>query len=597
MNQDTNESQTVSKDSSTPRDLSFSAVPPRQEEGRQRDVDTTTPKPGYFVDMSGRACKGVSKDGVITVPNIIADGWAVIREIHELQRPGGVERSFVIACKPIDEEVSTFTIKAEDASNSKTLKAKLVNAFGKHPIGQLNLEVIQLLSQYTRTIKLFDRPQWLDGRLAAPGLMENCKFEYEKGIKIDLTPAGDVDEGVEALETLTRIFDSENVVILIAAMMGAPVIARLWPGERFTTFLVGMTGTHKTAFVQLLMSMWGEAYSNEINILRWGHGATANSIEHLAAMTGPFPFVIDNYKNYTDKDAARIQAVVHALCEGGEKRRMNKDSSMRESEEYLCMPIITGENYPGQDAASRARTVMLQWTKAKDLGKLAEAQKHIRDIVQLGKEWCLWLGSDQGQNQLRQLSEKFDIAREKYLRDAGDAINAGRIATNAAIIALIWELLYNFPPMRDTAEELKEVVEEAIKTHITQSKSEVSEDLDAERFVGWLKAEIEVGRLAIRNYGEATTQVPNAIVIGEHRDGDLLITPAVFKSILLPGWQKSTTGARADEKSMKRQLHLRGYLRYNPTSQEYTFMRRITGKGRKVLVMDWEKLAGDDTGE
>ncbi|NLI41756.1 MAG: hypothetical protein GX421_11380, partial [Caldisericales bacterium] len=158
MNQDTNESQTVSKDSSTPRDLSFSAVPPRQEEGRQRDVDTTTPKPGYFVDMSGRACKGVSKDGVITVPNIIADGWAVIREIHELQRPGGVERSFVIACKPIDEEVSTFTIKAEDASNSKTLKAKLVNAFGKHPIGQLNLEVIQLLSQYTRTIKLFDRP-------------------------------------------------------------------------------------------------------------------------------------------------------------------------------------------------------------------------------------------------------------------------------------------------------------------------------------------------------------------------------------------------------------------------------------------------------
>jgi len=597
VNQGTNESQTVNKDNSTPGDLSFSAVPPRQEAGRHQDVDMTTPKPGYFVDLAGRACKGVSKGGAVTDTNLIADGWAVIREIHELQRPGGVERSFVIACKPIDEEVSTFTIKAEDASNSKTLKAKLVNAFGKHPIGQLNLEVIQLLSQYTRTIKLFDRPQWLDGRLAAPGLMENCKFEYEKGIKIDLTPAGDVDEGVEALETLTRIFDSENAVILIAAMMGAPVIARLWPGDRFATFLVGMTGTHKTAAVQLLMSMWGEAYQHECNILRWGHGATANSLEHLAAMTGPFPFVIDDYKNYTDKDAARIQAVVHALCEGGEKRRMNKDSSMRESEEYLCMPIITGENYPGQDAASRARTVMLQWTKAKDLGKLAEAQKHIRDIVQLGKEWCLWLGSDKGQDQLRQLSEKFDIARGKYLRDAGDAINAGRIATNAAIIALIWELLYNFPPMRDMAEELKEVVEEAIKTHITQSKSEVSEDLDAERLMDWLAAAIETGQFAIRNYAQPIGNEHNRPVIGERVGGELLITPAVFRTRIIPEWQKSTTGARADEKSMLRQLNQRGYLKYDEKGQIFTYQRRIADGRKRVYVFNMSKIMKVDTPE
>lgn len=597
MNQGTNESQTVNKDNSTPGDLSFSAVPPRQEAGRHQDVDMTTPKPGYFVDLAGRACKGVSKGGAVTDTNLIADGWAVIREIHELQRPGGVERSFVIACKPIDEEVSTFTIKAEDASNSKMLKAKLVNAFGRHPIGQLNLEAIQLLSQYTRTIKLFDRPQWIDGRLAAPGLMENCQFEYEKGIKIDLTTKGEIDTGVETLETFTRVFDSENAVILIAAMMGAPVIAKLWPGERFATFLVGMTGTHKTAAVQLLMSMWGEAYQHECNILRWGHGATANSLEHLAAMTGPFPFVIDDYKNYTDKDAARIQAVVHALCEGGEKRRMNKDSSMRESEEYLCMPIITGENYPGQDAASRARTVMLQWTKAKDLGKLAETQKHIRDLVQLGKEWCLWLGSDQGQDQLRQLSEKFDSARDKYLKDTGEAINAGRIATNAAIIALIWELLYNFPPMTDTAEELREVVEEAIKTHITQSRTEVSEDLDAERLMDWLAAAIETGQLAIRNYAQPIGNEHNRPVIGERVDGELLITPAVFKSIIIPGWQKSAVGARADDKSMVRQLNQRGYLKYDEKNQIFTYQRRIAEGRKRVYVFSMSKIMKEDTSE
>ena len=597
MTQAPKHSMPIYGEDSTPGDLSFPVASQRPDAGRQRDVDETNHAEGYFVDLTGRTCKGLKGEGAVGGTALIADGWAVIREIQELQRPGGVERSFVIACKPRDEEVSTFTIKAEDASNGKTLKAKLVNAFGRHPIGTLNLEVIQILSQYTRTIKLFDRPQWIDGRLAAPGLIENGKFDYETGIKIDLTPTGDIDAGVEALETLTRIFDSESAVIVIAAMMGAPVIAKLWPGERFATFLVGMTGTHKTAFVQLLMSMWGEAYSHEINIQRWGHGATPNALEHLAAMTGPFPFIIDNYKNYTDRDADHIQKVVHALCEGGEKRRMNKDSSMRESEEYLCMPIITGENYPGQDAASRARTVMLQWTKATDLERLTEAQKHIKDLVQLGKEFCLWLGTVQGQDQLRQLAEKFDIARGKYLRDTGEAINASRIATNAAIIGLIWELLYDFPPMRDTAEGLKEVIEEAIKTHITQSKTEVSEDLDAERFMSWLKAEIEVGHLAIRNYGESMPETHNMPVIGEHRDGDLLITPAVFKSILMTGWQRSTTGARADEKSMQRQLHIRGYLKYDEKHQIFTFPRRIMGGQKRVLVMDWEKLMGDDTSE
>jgi len=578
-------------------DISFSTEAEEFKEKLKRHVVDYVPwAAGYFVNDSGETCRGIP-DAKFGRTILIASGWAVIETILEHQTNEGIERSFVITGQPVGGDEFSFVITAKDASSGKLLRGELVNAFGKQFIGKLDLKVIQKLSKYTNTIKLVDRPQWLHNKLVAPGLNKDIKYAFEREIKIDFTAKGDAALGTEALETLFRIFDSGNVAITIAVMMGAPVIAYLWPGDRFTTFLTGLTGTHKTAFIQLLSCMFGEAYSQEINIVRWGHGATPNALEHLAVMTGPFPFVIDNYKNYTDKDPGKFQAVNQALCEGGEKKRLTKDATLRTSEEYQCMPVVTGENYPGQDAASRARTIMLQWTGATDLSLLAEAQKHIKDLNALGKEWCLWLSSDFGQDQIRQLREKFDVARSRYIKDTGDAVNAGRIATNAGIISLIWELLYNFPPMTELAEEVKEVVEEAIKTHITQSKIEIADDLDAERFRRWLQAEIEVGNLNVNNAPYGISEIRGAVIIGQCSDDDLLITPSVFRGILIPLWHKSTTGARADERSLLKQLAQRGYLEYDNTNQVFTKNRRLGFKQRRVYVFSWKKLMEDDTGE
>lgn len=556
------------------------------------DVDIKEFEHGYFVNQDGKTCFGAEKNGVGETTQI-AEGWAVIRIILELETPTGIEKTFIVACKPANEDLTTFTISAKDASNGKLLKAELVNAFGRHSIGMLKLEVIQALSKYTRTIRLVDRPQWLHDKLVAPGLDKNITYDFEQFIKIDFTADGDADRGVEALEMLLRIFDPGNALIVMAAMIGAPVIAKLWPGERFETFLQAGTGTHKTTFVQLLMCMFGMEYAKDINIVTWAHGATPNALEHLAARTGPFPFVIDNYKNYTEKDPSKFQATTHTICEGGEKKRMLKIDGMRRSDDYQCMPIVTGENYPGQDAASRARTVMLRWTGAVDIKLLTEAQTRNKDLNKLGQEFCLWLSSGEGQNQLRQLSEKFDPARARYFKEIGTAVNAGRIATNAALIALIWELLYNFPPMCDLAEEFKEAVEEAIATHITHSKAEVSEDQDSERFRAWLQSQIEIGTLNVGAAPIGPSDDPRAPVIGHYRDGDLLITPAVFRSVLVPAWQKSTNGAKADVRSLLSQLAAGGCLQYDKTHQVYTKVRRIDNANKRVHVFNWERLMED----
>jgi hypothetical protein len=333
--------------------------------------------------------------------------------------------------------------------------------------------------------------------------------------------------------------------------------------------------------------------------VRWGDGATGNATEHLAAMTGHFPFLIDNYKNYDDKDPAKLQRMIHAVIEGTEKDRLSKDSKLKDSEDYLCTPIITGENYPGQDAASRARVVQLDWTGPIDLDKVTEAQKHVKDLNALGKAWCQWLSSDEGLAAMTLVASKFDETRTRYIKDAGDAINVGRLATNATIIDLVWNLIGQWMLTRELAIKHQDTIKEAISAHIISTREDVSESLDAEKFISWLRAEIEIGTYVIKDSPISAQVNHHANTIGYYRkdEGDkerILILPAIVETRLLPAWQKTTNGVRADKKSLYRQLNQRGYLEYNDNEKSYTFVRRVVNTNKRVNIFDWSRIMVDN---
>ena len=60
----------------------------------------------------------------------------------------------------------------------------------------------------------------------------------------------------------------------------------------------------------------------------------------------------------------------------------------------------------------------------------------------------------------------------------------------------------------------------------------------------------------------------------------LLIFPDVLTTKLLPAWQKATSGARADRKSLIGQLTKHAYLKFDEKEQRYAFGRRIEGKNQ-----------------
>ncbi len=391
---------------------------------------------GYFIDISGKTKLGYrEKNTNEQMAKWVSDGWVCIDYILEsINSKGSIERSYVLFGKPhLKKKPFQITVKAAEISDARKLKSLLENEFGVDRVGDMGLDVIKSLSRKNQKyLKILTRPEWVEDQLIAPGLVpdRDFKFNFERKVAVDFTlpNGGQAEEGVKALQNITETWDAKNGIILITIFFAAPVVAKLWPGDRFSLFLIGRTGSQKTSAVMLMGSLYGIGYFIEANLVRWGDGSTNNAAEHLAAKTGPFPFVNDNYKNYTDKDPIYMQRMIHAILEGTEKDRMEKSSNnLREADEYYCIPVITGENYPGNDSATRARVIQLEWTDPINIDKLTEAQKHVNDLNALGRAWCQWLSSADGKEAMKDISEKFETKRVKYLKVAKYAVNSGSV--------------------------------------------------------------------------------------------------------------------------------------------------------------------------
>lgn len=311
---------------------------------------------------------------------------------------------------------------------------------------------------------------------------------------------------------------------------------------------------------------------------------------------------MDNFKIYRgDKDVADFQRMMHAMLEGGEKLRMKKESNeLRDSLDYQHIPVVTGENYPGNDAATRARAITIDWTKPKDLDLVTAAKNHIKDLNAVGKEWCIWIGSEEGRRAMENASSRFEVARTYYLKKLEGAVNAGRLATNAAIISLVWDILAAWPVTADLAKEYADSIKAAIDEHIIKAHEDVLESLDGAKFISWLKAEIAVGRYSITGGAPVKMQYNrNTEVISHFKEDTLLILGEVLDAKLIPAWQKVVLGVKSDKKALLRQLEQLGYVIPNKKDKQhpYQYQRAVEGAKRWYHVLPWSRFWGDDTGD
>jgi hypothetical protein len=512
----------------------------------------------------------------------VSDGYAQI--IEEMRKENG-DSVFVIQGKCAkDGHAFKFEMNAYDFAEARKLKGKLTAQFGAcNRVGGLTADAIQQISLNVEKFRLIETPRWLDGKPAVPGLdlIPNLKYATNSWVPVNVG-GGDLSEAQQGLKKLLSSWDKKLTTIVLAAILGGPIVARWFPGDRFGVVLRAMTGNGKTEFAKHAMAVYGKGYLDEENLMRWGAGSTGNACMKVAATAGFLPYLVDNYKPLKKEDPSQLILLIQAVLEGSDKARLSSDSELKDSAKFSCTLIITGEDFP-EESSTMARCIILDWSPIHDSSLLTQAQRLAHNFPAIGKEWLTWLSENQGI--VEGILKDFESKRRDYYGEIialFGGINAGRLSTNLALLDLIWEIALRCPALADVLSEYEQDFESGIRDLLIKSPREINASNEAEEFVSTLNELIGTGRARIVSDGTYFEDLKD--VIGWARaDDEICIFPKVARKMVET---VASTQQKISALTLYKQLDERGYIKteVKDGNKERTLTRKFGGKANRVLV-------------
>jgi hypothetical protein len=424
-----------------------------------------------------------------------------------------------------DKRNVKFIMLATDMAEPKKFKSALINAFGaKNQVGGLDFETVQKISLNPNKKRRIEIPAWDKNIPLIPGATDGSNLEFRLSA---MTPVEVYDGDIETAKHTLREFLGIHKYspILLAAVLGAPAVARWHQDDRFGLALWGLTGSMKTSVAQVALAMFGVGYLDDAAILKHGRGGSTyvGTLEVFAA-AGIMPQILDNVKTVDEKDNLQYISIVHSIMEGRDKQRGKKDGGLRDSRIFKCTPIITGEIRPSE-ASTTARVLNLTWTRPDD-GKLTAIQERSAYLPVIGYHWLKFLAETD-----LNLLEGYNEARTRKMAEfAGKQFtNPGRLAAIYVMLRSVWGLLC-FSPMGDVFREFSDEFVIALNDAIESQGQAVTEETEVARFISGITAIIATQPHLVQMY---ENQMPDEYgknmykdVIGRWIGDDLFLVPA-----------------------------------------------------------------------
>jgi hypothetical protein len=355
-------------------------------------------------------------------------------------------------------------IDARQFTDARMLKSSLAGGAGPLAPVKANMEkhlgpAIQRLTAAFGSVKelrLYERTGWIDescSRFLLPGYQpdDTTRIVLPNNLPYQIHEDASLDKGLECLKLLMQAKPLRLTTVLLSAILG-PVMARMagLDNDRYGLFASGGTGSFKTTFTTMMMSIFGREFIKDVILVKWGEGATSNALLHLGTYATDLPYLIDNYKPGTGGGEKAFVGLMHNLLEGGERARMNKNSKMRHTREIHCWPICTGEDTPGNDAATLARLLVLPFEReGTDQGRLTKAQALSENLPAIGKCWLDWLQTEDGKKAVQEAASLFPDQRvtwhEIMIAAQPDSFPHARTAANLAVNDLVGLVISQHP--------------------------------------------------------------------------------------------------------------------------------------------------------
>ncbi|MBF0501453.1 MAG: DUF3854 domain-containing protein [Candidatus Riflebacteria bacterium] len=586
-----------------------------------------TAKPTDIIEV-----KYAFEDGRLT--RITAQGKTNIGDfeahIEEVGHDETGDEHYRIVGKSVHGGDFSIRISAKDFADARKLKAAMEQGMGaRDSISASEVNhigpAIKRLSANTEIqhIRLFRRTGWVntpDGyRFLIPGNdIPGHQLELTEGkMAYALSDTADLRKGLEALKSLLVAQDPEVTTLALTFVLQAP-FGRLagWEDERYCLFIKGKTGSLKTSFTQVLMSIWGPRFLSEDTLIKWGEGTTGNALTYHAAMATDMPLYVDNYKPTTGFGAKAFITAIHNILEGGEKDRMIDGSELRKSRKISAWPICTGEDIPDDDSASLARSVILhlKWESGKTNPELERAQQLGRHLSAIGRYWLMVLEQWRKDSNLTEgLKTLFTAKRTEWMRLLHQRfptmVTSARIASNLASNELTWMILNQVPEFAPILKDFAAAHANGLMRAATELAHATTESNEAEVFLSTVRDLILSNRLKLR--------YPSSPVAEDIRNG-LLNEPREISNLEGPetvhGWWErdgslnAILGPVLDEvgkirktplaissRTLLSQLKERGAIASNDSDGNLK-SRHVQGKTYKVLHLKASAVGGPTAG-
>lgn len=336
----------------------------------------------------------------------------------------------------------------------------------------------------------FDRTGWYGKQFLFPGRdLDGIDIALHTKLPYGVNEHADITQSIDALRYCIEAIDPTKSTIALSALLAAP-LAHIagWRNERYAVFIAGRTGSFKTSWSQVAMSLYGDFGKDNV-LIKWGEGATRNSIMGMAAGAADLPLLIDNYKPQTGGGERDFVNLIHNIVEGSDKDRMNRNASLRRTREIHAWPVITGEDVPDSDAASLARVLIIEFDKVTGGANrsLTAAQSHAVHLSALGLNWIEWLESSAGQRAVKDIAASLPEARMRWIdhiyQTDNQAQNPMRIATNLATNELTWQIAAQHPLLSKVVSDYIDTHRRGLESIANQMAQRTAESLEGERFL------------------------------------------------------------------------------------------------------------------
>jgi hypothetical protein len=440
----------------------------------------------------------------------IADFSACVQaeEVTQGEREGGPGdadggRWFHVKGHTISGQLFGLRLSAEILGDPRVLRTAFIRALGAAAViyprmeAHLGVALLKCAPQPPRVIRRYERLGWTaaDG-FVIPGCLPPDVTLAPVEAPYRLDSQADPARGQAAVAALLCSHDVRRTTVAAMAAF-TPALARPagWHRLRYALFVAGATGSLKTSWCMALMGLWGREFTEGHGFTKFGErGGSIVAVLGAAAVAGDLPLFIDNYKPQIAGASNEFVALVAALLEGDDKQRLERTGErLRRRRAVTAWPLITGEDAPGDDASTLARTLIVpfEWRPGALNRALTEAQGQAEHLSALGLAWVRWLASPEGQAAAWSVRSDHGRLRDEWLQKLvafnPQMVNPARVASHLAVNQLTYWAVCQHPLLRPVCKPYEADHRAGLELIAAEMALRTQEASEGERFLAALR--------------------------------------------------------------------------------------------------------------